>query len=111
MLVAALAAGCTYEAAAEQASVSERTVRRRLDDPAFRKQVDDARAEILGRAVARLTSASVRAVETLEALLGSEMDFARLSAARAILELGVKLREQTELAARIDALELTAGKE
>ena len=110
-LVAALAAGRTAQDAAREAGVSERTVYRRLDDPAFKRQVDEARAEMLARAVAMLTSASVEAVETLRGLLGSPMDFARLAAARAILEVGHKYREQLDLAERVAALEERLGKD
>jgi hypothetical protein len=94
VLVAALAAG-----------VSERTVRRRLDEPVFKRQVDDARAEMLAQATARLTGAALEAVEALRALLGSDLNFARLGAARAILEVGAKYREQLDLAERVAALE------
>src|SRR3954464_8575927 len=109
VLVAALAGGATYEDAAKQAGVSERTVRRRLDDPAFKRQVDEARAEILSQATARLTGAALDAVEALRGLLGSELDFARLGAARAILEVGAKYREQLDLAERVAALEERLG--
>src|SRR4051794_13806007 len=101
VLIAALAGGATYDDAARQANVSERTVRRRLGEPAFKRQVDDARAEMLAQAVARLTSASTAAVETLRALLNSELDFARLAAARSILEIGLKMREQLDLSERV----------
>jgi hypothetical protein len=112
VLAAELAGGTAVADAARAAGMSEATAYRRLRDDGFKRQVDEARGEILTRAVARLTSASVKAVETLEGLLTDDMAFARLSAARAILELGCKLREQTELAARLDALEreLTAGR-
>jgi len=108
VLVAALAAGATYEVAAEQGGVSERMVRRRMEEPSFRRQVEGARAEILARAVAMLTSASVEAVEALRALLGSDLDSARLGAAKAILETGLKMREQLDLVGRIAALEEAA---
>jgi hypothetical protein len=108
-LIAALACGGTVEAAAKQAGVSERTAYRRLEDEGFRRRVDDARAEIVKRAVARLSAASVQAADTLRQLLSSDMDFCRLAAARSILELGAKLREQTELAARLAALEAQLG--
>ena len=104
-LVTELAAGATVADAARAAGVSERTVYRRLGDADFKRQIGEARAEILARAVARLTSASVRAVEALEGLLDSDMDFARLGAARSILEIGMKLREQLDLAERVEALE------
>ena len=107
-LVAALAAGATLVDAARQAGVSERTVRRRLDDPAFCQQVDEARAAMLTQAVARLTAASVAAVETLQTLLAAEPAFVRLAAARAILDLGLKYREHHDLTERVLALELAA---
>jgi hypothetical protein len=109
--VLALAHGASVEAAAKAAGISRATVYRRLKEPAFRKQVDDARAEIVSRAVARLSSTSVEAADALRRLLYSDMDFARLAAARAILELGAKLREQHDLLSRIEALEeqLTKG--
>ena len=107
----ALAGGATFKDAAEQAGINERTARRWMDAPAFRKQVDDTRAEMLAQAVAKLTSASTAAVETLQALLSSEMDFARLAAARTILEVGMKLREQHDLAERVAALEERLGEQ
>ncbi len=104
-LIAALASGATVRDAAATARVGERTVYRRLDNPAFRRRVDEARAEIVARAVTKLSAASTEAVDALRALLSSEMDFARLGAARAILELGLKLREHEQLAERMAALE------
>jgi hypothetical protein len=104
-LIAALAAGASVRAAARSAGVSERTAHRRLEDPPVQQAVEDARAEILARAVAKLTAASTEAAETLRRLLYSPMDFARLAAARSILELGSKLREHEDLAERVAALE------
>lgn len=109
--IAALAAGASVRAAAKQGGISEATAHRRLREPATRKLVEDARAEILARAVAKLTVSSTSAADTLHQLLRSESDFARLAAARSILELGSKLREHEDLAARVAALEerLTKG--
>lgn len=104
-MIAALAAGSTVLEAAAAGGMSERTVYRRLEDPAFRRLVDDARAEIVSRAVAKLSAASADAADTLRDLLRSDMDFARLAAARAILEIGSKLREHEDLAERVRALE------
>lgn len=103
--IAGLAAGSSVIAAAERAGISEATAHRRLRDPSFRRQLDEARAEIVARAVAALTAASVEAVQALRALLHSDLDFARLAAARAILELGVRMREQHDLTERVAALE------
>ena len=91
--------------AARAADVSESTVYRRLRTPDFRKSISDARAEMVAQAVGRLSAASVEAADTLRALLSSEMDFARLAAARSILELGSRLREHEDLVSRIERLE------
>lgn len=104
-LIAALASGSTARDAAKSAGVAERTVFRRLDDSDFRRQVEDARAALVTQTVARLTAAACEAVDTLRDLLDSEQDFARLGAARAILEIGLRYREHEDLAARVAALE------
>lgn len=108
-LILALAAGASRASAAKSASVSERTVFRRLQDPAFRQRLDAARAEMLTSAVARLTASATSAAATLHRLLSAESESVALGAARAILELGTKLRESEELAQRIAALEAAAG--
>jgi hypothetical protein len=104
-LVTALAAGATVEAAAKVAGVSEPTVYRRLREPAFRQRVAELRDEMVARAVARLSATSTLAADTLRELLGARAETVRLGAARAILELGTKLRETEDLAARVAALE------
>ena len=112
-LIAALAGGATLRDAAAVAGVSESTVHRRLDDPDFRCRVTDARGEMLSRAVGQLADASTEAVATLRALLNAEAETVRLNSAKAILELGAKLRE-AELERRIaalEALEAEAGPE
>jgi AcrR family transcriptional regulator len=105
VLVAALAGGMTVAESARQAGIGERTVYRRLEDPAFRWTVADARGRLLEHAVGQLAEASTAAAATLRALLDAEADTVRLGAARSILELGGRLREWVELEARIAALE------
>ena len=105
-LVTALAVGATVEQAAERAGVSARTVHRRLADAEFARRVDDARAELLGRAMARLSATATAAVTTLAALLEADVPPAvRLGAARSILDLALRWREQDELARRLDNVE------
>lgn len=105
-LIALLAGGATNADAAKSAGISERTVYRRMQDPAFRQRVTEARASLIERAVAQLAASASQAVSTLTDLLGFEYPPAqRVSAARSILELGVKLRESVELEQRIAALE------
>jgi len=101
----ALAAGGTVEAAAKAADVSETTAYRRQREPAFRQRVAEVRDEMVSRAVARLSATSTLAADCLRELLKAQSETVRLGAARAILELGSRLREQEDLGARIAALE------
>jgi len=104
-LLLALAAGKTIAEAALAAGVSERTVARRLADPDFRRRVGELRADMVGRALGRMSDSMVDAADTLRALLLAEGESARLGAARSILELGNKLKEWVELEQRLTALE------
>jgi hypothetical protein len=107
-LVIELVSGATVEDAARSAGMSEATAYRRLKHPDFRREFDEARSSVVTRATSKLTTASTEAVDTLRGLLSSDHDFAKLAAARAILELGIKLREHEDLAVRIAALERAA---
>lgn len=106
VLIAALAGGATVAAAARLARVSERTVYRRLEEPEFCQQITAARADMLTRAVGGLAQASTAAVDTLAALLKPRVAATvRLGAARAILELGTRLREAEDVERRLAELE------
>ena len=106
ILVVALACGATNEAAAKQAGVGESTVYRRLRDHQFCRKVHRARADIVERIAGTLTAASTEAVRTLLDLQKTNYPPAvRLGAARAILEMGGKLRENAELSERLATLE------
>ena len=105
LLVSALAAGRTVADAAKLAGVSENTVYRRKRSPVFRRKVSDAQAEAVSRATALLGELGTSAAIALGNLLKADSATARLGAARAILELGTKLREAVELEQRISAVE------
>jgi hypothetical protein len=96
-LAATLAAGASIVDAAAAVGVNERTVRRRLDEPDFRKLLDGMKAEAIRLAVARLTADMGKAAGTLAGLLDSSDERVRLSAGRAVLEFGIKGREALEL--------------
>lgn len=104
-LVAALAAGATVQDAARSAGVSERPVYRRLDTDTLRRQLAEARSEMIARAVGVLARVSTAAANTLAGLLKAESESVRLGASRSVLELAVKMRESEELEQRIAALE------
>lgn len=109
-LLLALACGATVESAARTAGVSEATAYRRLRDPKFKKRLDELRGDLVQRTAGMLTAAGGEGVKTLLALLKEATPAAvRLGAARAVLELGVKLREAAELEERIAALEAQLG--
>jgi hypothetical protein len=85
-IVTALAAGGNVASAARHAGVHERTVERRLKDPAFRARVDEARAEMVRAAVGRLAAVGALAADKLHALLGAKAESVQLGAARSILD-------------------------
>jgi len=105
VLLAALAGGATHQEAATQAGVSLRTVYRRLENAAFRRQLAGARGDLIKRAIGRLAAACSAAAATLAMLLRADSESVRLAAAKPILELAVRMRESEELEARISVLE------
>jgi hypothetical protein len=106
-LLQALACGATVENAARKAGVSERTAYRRLADPEFSKQLHQLRLEMVQRTAAMLTGAGMSSVKTL---LDIQQDAAvhagvRRRAARDVLEMGMRLRENADWEERLAALE------
>ena len=105
-LLLALACGATVEAAAKQCDLTDRTIYRRLQDPDFRARLQELRADMVKRAAAMLTAAATKAVQTLLSLQKESVSAnVRLGAARAVLEIGIKVRELVDLESRIAALE------
>jgi hypothetical protein len=108
VVLLALACGATAEAAAQKASVSARTVFRRLKDPTFQRRLQAMRQEIVERSTAMITAAGIEAVKTLVTLLNtSAPPTVRLGAARAVLELAPKMRLDNDVQERLAALEET----
>jgi hypothetical protein len=106
LLIAALASGATKESAARHAGMSLRTVHRRLDDADFCRELQAFRTDIVQRTAAALTAAGLEFVKTLIRLAGTGTPPAtQLGAARAGLEIGMKVREQTDLEVRLAAME------
>jgi hypothetical protein len=106
VLILALACGATVETAAHQAGVSPATVYRRKKEPQFLRQLKEARADMAQRTAGMLVGAGMESAKTLMTLQKEPAPFAvRLGAARAVLEVGLKLREVVELEERLLALE------
>lgn len=105
-LLLALACGATVETAAKQCQLSDRTIYRRIKEADFKARLQELRADMVRRAAGLLTAAANEAVRTLLALQKEATPPAvRLGAARAILEMGMKLREVVELETRMSELE------
>jgi hypothetical protein len=105
LLALALARGMTQAEAATEAGVGERTVCRRLDDPAFRATVARFRSRLMDRAVGRLAAASDRAIDRLLELVDNSEDIIRLRASKVLLDQLVKQGIFHDHDARLGAVE------
>ncbi len=109
-LVLALACGSTIDAAATKAGVSRVTVYKRLGDPEFQAKLAKARSDMVDRATAMLTAAAMESVKTLLELQDKDVPASsRLGAARSVLEIGNRLRLESELISRLEAAERALG--
>jgi len=109
-LLLVLACGATVENAARQCGLCERTIYRRLEDPAFAQRLKQLRADMVQRTAGSLTAASGESVRTLlELQKPSAPPAVRLGAARSVLEIGIKMREAADLEERLSALEQQLG--
>ena len=105
VLAAALAAGMSHRDAAAAASVSERTVFRRVKDPAFRQHVAELRAAMTSEALGRLTGGMTGASDALNKLVNHRDPNIRHKAAVKVIELALKVREQADLEERLARIE------
>ena len=101
----ALLSCVTVEAAAKKAGVSDRTLHRWLRDPGFRPAYLAARRQVMEQAVGTLQRASLGAVEALVRNLKCGVPTVEVSAARVILEAGLKGLEALEFEDRLAAVE------
>jgi DeoR/GlpR family transcriptional regulator of sugar metabolism len=104
-LALALASGLSIAAAAQQAGVSESTVRRRLARPAFRRLVARLRGQMLEAALGRMAENMTRAADKVARLIDSDNEAIALRAARTLMSLGLRLRDSVELADRVHEIE------
>jgi hypothetical protein len=87
--------------------VSETTLHRWLKDEAFQAAYMQARREAVKQSIAHLQQATGEAVTCLRGVMNSSSasDAAKVSAARAVLELSIKAVEVEDLAERVMQLE------
>ena len=103
--VAALLTSLTIDAAAHEAGIDVRTLRRWLADEAFAARVTAARQVAFEDSIDRVRGLADRAVETIVELLTSAPASVRLAAARTLLELGVHRGDVEAIVERLDDLE------
>ena len=108
--VSALIAHPTIKGAAQSAGVGETTLWRWLQLPEFERAYRQVRRETVKHAIVKLQSAAGQAVDVLTEIMNdqSAVVFARLAAAKVVLEISVKAVELEDLAARIAELERVA---
>jgi len=105
--VTALMGGMTQEEAAALLGVRPRTCRRYYADPQVRAALAQAQDAALAGVTRKATAAMIGALDTLYAIMQDTRasPSARVAAARAILESGLRFTELVTLAERVTALE------
>lgn len=98
LLIAALAAGSSYEEAGAVAGVSARTVSRRMSDVGFARRVADRRGEQVVAIAGRISSLTSEAVDAVRECLSDPSARTRLAAARLLLDWAWKFRRGEDLA-------------
>lgn len=106
MLLCCILSGFSHEEAARVCKISLSTVRRRVDDPAFRERLKNYGAELIKNTTGHLATITSESVDTLHKLLGGRMPASvRLGAARTIIELSLRLRETVELGEKLEEIQ------
>ena len=107
LILSALLANNTVRAASQACGVSESQIYARLRNEAFKKKYDQARKDLLEQNTATLQGHLGVAIETLAEIVQDEKasQQTRLNAAEAIIRNSLTLTQQTDIRARLDALE------
>jgi hypothetical protein len=103
----ALLAHPTTDEAAQAAGVNRVTLFRWLQQEEFQSAYTKARRESIKHAIARLQNRTGEAVEVLAEIMNNSEanDFARIGAAKAVIEFSLKAVEVEDLAKRLAELE------
>lgn len=93
--------------AADAGGVGQSTLRRWIGEPEFSSAYRDARGRLLENTLTRLLQIGSTAVETLEDVMqGTEVNpSARVSAAKAAIEMSLRARDLLDTDARLKAIE------
>lgn len=109
--LSALLTSETRAAAAEKAGISDRTLRSYLSDPDFNAEYQQRKRKLLSDATHQIQQSMKIAVSTLKSIIQSKgsKDSDRISAARLILEFGLKYTEINDILTRVEELERTVN--
>ncbi|MDX2032636.1 MAG: hypothetical protein SF339_18315 [Blastocatellia bacterium] len=101
----------TTRAAAKAAGVSEATIWRWLSEPGFAAAHQEARGRLLEGVLTRLQAVAGDAVSTLADVMADPNAgaSARVSAARAVLEMALRAKAELEIENRLRTLEQAAA--
>lgn len=105
--LAALLTSQTQEEAANKLGITARTIRQYLQDPEFSQKYKEASSNLITDATEQIQKSLSPAIATLRNIAEDENAVlnARVSAARGLLEYGIRLAELSELYKRIEELE------
>lgn len=100
----------TISEAAKVAGIGEATLFRWMQLPAFQESYRQAKRQAVGQAITLLQKAAGEAVETLRSVMANAEApaAARVTAARTVLEMGLKAVELEDLVVRVEELERMA---
>lgn len=103
----------TKEKAAAAAGITSKTPRGYLDDPEFQAEYKKAFAGLVEDATRKVQQTLDPAVAVLREVMedSDENGQVRVSAARSVLEYGLKMTEQTDIITRLQELEAAIGGE
>ena len=99
-----IARGTSIVKAAKKVGISETTGYRWARKPEVVKSIAEVRSTVLQTASQRMMNLAGKAVATLEALLGSDDDKIRLSAAKAVIDGTAKMRQLAELEQELEQI-------
>ena len=105
VILSGLSAGMTHGEAAALASVSAKTVQRRLRDEGFADEVARRRSDQVVRLTGRLAALSFRAVDVLDGSINDDSPALRLRAADLTLTWLLRVRREADLERRITEIE------
>ena len=105
--LAALLSTGTQKEAAKKAGISTRTLSAYLADPDFRKKYEEELAKITQSASVKLKKYMSEAVDVLHSTATDQETgaTAKVAAARALLDYGLKVSEMEDLRDRLDQIE------